>query len=186
VPEELMFQLYDRAGGVPRYVLQRPADLIQDIDPGDLKVEEVIQIALERIGEAIKQINNFNELMRCLTDNANFVQYSNRLIHRWPEVPSYKEHHVQWASIHIYNEVQKRLEDETWSKLLHKVQDRSNPSSARGIMFESYVLQLFKTGGHKFETRRLQNSKVRFCVSISDSNRDVILMGSCRIRMIES
>src|SRR5688572_14908659 len=78
VPEELLITLYDRAGGLPRYVLQRPAYLIAHLIRGrGLPTSEeqthIIRKALERVDETIAQITNFAELMRCLYENASYI-----------------------------------------------------------------------------------------------------------------
>ncbi|CAG8608911.1 7853_t:CDS:2 [Paraglomus occultum] len=140
IPQQLMLTLYDKAGGVPRYVLQRPTFLISQYNPNDPEnLAKIIATTLQRIYGAIQEVGDFERLVRCLSEDAKFIKFSNRLIHRWPTDLSYDGYHRAWASDYIYQSVEKKLNDEIWNKLYRQIQDQSNPFIARGIMFESYV-----------------------------------------------
>ncbi|CAG8737495.1 432_t:CDS:2, partial [Funneliformis caledonium] len=157
VPEDIMLALYDKAGGVPRYVFRRvESSLKYDLDPKTPEGKEmIIKKAFERVEFALLQVKNFDDLIACFTENAYFVQYSSRLVHRWPD-PSYNNYHLQWASRYIYDEIERRLEKQSWSFLLERIQMMRNYPNARGIMFEMYVIHLFRSSNDVYAMRKLQ------------------------------
>jgi hypothetical protein len=156
VPEDIMQALYFKAGGVPRYVFRRVEISLQyGLDPKTPEGKEtIIDQAFERVEQALLQVKDFNDLILCFTENAYFIQYSSRLVHRWAD-PSYNRYHLQWASRYIYDEIEKKLEKQSWSSLLEKIQTMKNYPSARGIMFEMYVIHLFRSSNDQFVMREL-------------------------------
>ncbi|CAG8611666.1 10636_t:CDS:2 [Ambispora gerdemannii] len=161
IPQDLMLDLSDEAGGVPRYVLRIPASIIRLKNP-NLEDQDMInmikQISLKRVKEALLEISDIRKLVQCFSENAQYVEFSSRLIHRWPDT-FYQERSLSWASGRIFDKIQKKLEDSRWGNLFLKIQDPDDPSSSRGIMFESHVLHLFKLGGQTFESRRLRENE---------------------------
>ncbi|CAI2180472.1 4112_t:CDS:2 [Funneliformis geosporum] len=159
VPEDIMLALYDKAGGVPRYVFRRvEISLKYNLDPKTPEGKEmIIKKAFERVEFALLQVKNFDDLIACFTENAYFIQYSSRLVHRWPD-PSYNDYHLQWASRYIYDEIERRLEKQSWSSLLERIQMMRNYPSARGIMFEMYVIHLFRSSNDQYAMRELRES----------------------------
>ncbi|RIA87807.1 hypothetical protein C1645_739830 [Glomus cerebriforme] len=92
VPEDLMMKLFDKTGGVPRYVLEMPGDLVkQHKTLSDEIIEEIVGKSIRRIEDAFLK--------------------------------------------------------------------NSRPSNAREIMFEIYVLNIFKHGGN-FEIKFLQETEI--------------------------
>ena len=185
MPQDLMLDLSDEAGGVPRYVLQIPASIIRQENPNfedqqavhnqDL-INMIKRKSLKRVEEALWAISDIRRLIQCFSENAQYVELNSRLIHRWPDT-FYREQSLSWASGRIFDKIQKRLEDSGWSNLFLKIQDPDDPSSSRGIMFESHVLHLFKLGGQKFELRRLRENEVKSCIIIFGNNREKINHG---------
>ncbi|CAG8666302.1 9605_t:CDS:2, partial [Scutellospora calospora] len=165
IPRDLMLDLSDEVGGVPRYVLQMPASIIRqenlnikDQPPTLNNLDTIKKRSLERVEEALSEISDFRKLIRCFSENTQYVEFSSRFIHRWPDT-FYREQSLSWASGCIFDKIQKKLEDSRWSNLFLKIQDPDDPFSSRGIMFESHVLHLFKLGGQKFESRRLRENE---------------------------
>ncbi|CAI2187451.1 8276_t:CDS:2, partial [Funneliformis geosporum] len=72
--------------------------------------------------------------------------------------PSYNNYHLQWASRYIYDEIERRLEKQSWSSLLERIQMMRNYSSARGIMFEMYVIHIFRSSNDQYAMRELPKS----------------------------
>ncbi|CAG8767147.1 1188_t:CDS:2, partial [Racocetra fulgida] len=66
------------------------------------------------------------------------------------------EHSLRWASSYIFNRIEQKLRDSRWDKLFLEIQNPDDPSSSRGIMFESLVLHLLKVGKQQFEIRCIQ------------------------------
>ncbi|CAG8540053.1 983_t:CDS:2, partial [Ambispora leptoticha] len=165
LPQDLMLELSDEAGGVPRYVLDMPASIIRQENP-NVKDQQTIlsnrneikKMSLERVEQALSEISDFRKLIQCFSENSQYVEFSSRLVHRWPDT-FYREQSLSWASGRIFDKIQKKLEDSRWNNLFLKIQDPDDPSSSRGIMFESHVLHLFKLGGQTFESRRLKENK---------------------------
>jgi len=112
---------------------------------------------LSRIENSILSIANFNEFLLCFTNKATYVKISSCIIHRWPD-SSYNYHSLHWASSYIYDKIMNKLEQNRWNKLLQKIQSLFDPSNARGILFETYVLSLFKHDDC-FETKCLEKNK---------------------------
>ncbi|PKK58328.1 hypothetical protein RhiirC2_763480 [Rhizophagus irregularis] len=165
VPKDLMLKLHDKVGGVPRYVLEMPRTLIKQ----NASEEVIMQRSLSRIDNSILNIANFNQLLECFTNRANYVKISSCIIHRWPD-PSYDydNHSLHWASNYIYEEIIVKLEQYRWDKLLQRIRNPFDPSNARGILFETYVLNLFKQNNN-FEIKCLQETK--------NEERDLQILG---------
>ncbi|GES95208.1 crinkler (CRN) family protein, putative [Rhizophagus clarus] len=155
VPKDLMLKLYDKAGGVPRYVLEMPKTQTKQNDSEEI----IIQKSLSRIKGSILSIANFNELLLCFTNKADYVKISSCIIHRWPDSSyDYDNHSLHWASNYIYEEIIVKLEQNRWDKLLQRIRNHFDPSNARGLLFETYVLNIFKQNDN-FEIRCLQETE---------------------------
>ncbi len=117
-----MLDIFDRAGGVLRYVLQHPARLIKKYKNLSDKViyDTIVNRSMECIEEAISKIKNFDDLLLCFTENASFVKISNQIVYRWPD-SSYEDHYFKWASSYIYRIIMKKLEKFRWDELLQKI-----------------------------------------------------------------
>ncbi|CAG8637334.1 7411_t:CDS:2, partial [Ambispora gerdemannii] len=133
VPKDIILNLYDKVGGVPRYVLRRADDALQCCkDPRMPDEKDIIKRALGRVATALQQVKNFDDLILCVTEDAYYIQYSSRLVHRWPD-PFYDSYYLQWASRYIYDNIQERLEKQSSNDLLERIQRMKNFPSARGI-----------------------------------------------------
>ena len=81
VPLDLMLDLSDETGGVPRYVLKKPADIIHQENP-NFKDQPVVlnnnnqsmikKRSLERVEEALSEISDFIKLIQCFSENAQY------------------------------------------------------------------------------------------------------------------
>ncbi|CAG8697716.1 3313_t:CDS:1, partial [Ambispora gerdemannii] len=133
VPKDIMLNLYDKVGGVPRYVLRRADDALQYCkDPKMPDEKDIIKRALGRVASALQRVKNFDDLILCVTEDAYYIQYSSYLVHRWPN-PSYDSYYLKWASRYIYDNIQERLEKQSSNDLLERIQRMKNFPSARGI-----------------------------------------------------
>ncbi|CAG8595080.1 46113_t:CDS:2 [Gigaspora margarita] len=102
VPVDIMVELYSKAGGVPRYVLQRAEESIKYSNPNTLEGrEKIVKYSLSR---------NFRNQKLCW--HFESINISNRLIHRWPNV-SYDDYYLGWASSFIFEKIRKN-----WSQCL--------------------------------------------------------------------
>ncbi|CAG8569550.1 10681_t:CDS:2 [Paraglomus brasilianum] len=111
VPEDIMQALYFKVGGVPGCIFWRVEISLQYFDPKTPEgKEKIIDKTFEHVKRAILQVNNFNDLMLCFTENAHFIQYSSCLVHRWAD-SSYDNYHLKWASRYINDEIEKKLEE---------------------------------------------------------------------------
>jgi hypothetical protein len=154
-PSDLMINLFEKAGGVPRYVLNvaakewRDAQNKQDYDIIESK-------ALERFYLAFKQVGNAIKLLQCLRGNARFKKYSNRLIHAWNADEDFREPFFDFATPYVFKRLQENVTEETARFVLYQLADQSfRKSTHRGKLFELYVLYLFRKGGLTFSTRKL-------------------------------
>jgi len=123
---------------VPRYVLQHVEDSKKDIigkekrKLDDKERKEVENIAYERVEIAILEIN----IIKCFKEDE--IKLSNRIIHRWPD-DTYRNY---------YHYVQERLEEKALDDCLQRIRNMRDSylASARGFLFECYVIHLFRTG----------------------------------------
>ncbi|GBC30449.2 hypothetical protein GLOIN_2v55951 [Rhizophagus irregularis DAOM 181602=DAOM 197198] len=151
-----MQELYYKAGGVPRYVFRRvEISLHYGSDPKiDVERQMIIYEAFERVQQALLLVEDFSGLLNCFTENAYFIQYSSRLVHRWAD-SSYIGFHLQWASRYIQDEIEKNLDKQSWKSLLEKIQTMKEYPAARGLMFEMFVIHLFRSCNEQFQMREL-------------------------------
>ncbi len=171
VPKEIVNSLYHKAGGIPRYVLQNVEISMRDLvgnnisKEGRLNAEEKEEIekqACERIELAILETDNFDKIIKCFTENEQNprVEISNRIIHRWTD-DTHRNYHYKWATPYVFEKIQEKLEETSWVDCLHKIRIMRSPyeASARGFLFECYVIHLFRTGNQKFEVRKLRGEE---------------------------
>ncbi|CAB4384342.1 unnamed protein product [Rhizophagus irregularis] len=156
VPQDIMQELYYKAGGVPRYVFRRvEISLHYGSDPKiDVERQMIIYEAFERVQQALLLVEDFSGLLNCFTENAYFIQYSSHLVHRWAD-SSYIGFHLQWASRYIQDEIEKNLDKQSWKSLLERIQTMKEYPAARGLMFELYVIHLFRSCNEQFQMREL-------------------------------
>nr|CAG8607904.1 10953_t:CDS:2 [Entrophospora candida] len=167
VPEKIVTNLFYRAGGVPRYVLQHVEASIREITEDDFgkdgrpnatEREEVESIAFGRIEMAISETDDFDKIIKCFNeDEKQHAEVSNRIIHRWPD-ETHCNYHFKWASPYVFDKIQEKLEKKAWDDCLDKIRAMrvSYLASAKGFLFECYVIHLFRTGGREFEIRKLE------------------------------
>ncbi|KAF0488607.1 rxlr effector candidate protein [Gigaspora margarita] len=130
VPVDLMIELYRKAGGVPRYTLQRVEEAMKYYDPETISVRiEIVITSFERVEDAILEVRNLLDIINFFTEKG----------------------HIK---------VTKKLEVRAWSDLLEQIRNYKAYPSACGIMLELYVIHLFITGDCHFETRKLEDLNV--------------------------
>ncbi|CAB4439794.1 unnamed protein product [Rhizophagus irregularis] len=123
-----MINLFHKAGGVLRYILQHVEISIQNViennigwkERPDIK-EMVEKEAYKRIELAISEIDDFNKIIKCFTKNEEtHVELSNHIVHRLPDKPLC-DYHYAWVSAYIFNRIQEKLEEKAWVDCLHKI-----------------------------------------------------------------
>src|SRR5581483_8477321 len=120
-------------------------------------MEMVEKEACKRIELDISEIDDFDKIIKCFTENEGTrVELSNRIVHRLPD-ETHCDYHYAWASAYVFDRIQERLEEKAWIDCLHKIRTMRDPymASARGFLFECYVIHLFRSGDQKFEVRKL-------------------------------
>ncbi|KAI8597375.1 hypothetical protein EDD21DRAFT_310905 [Dissophora ornata] len=136
VPEDIVEELYGKIGGVPRYVLEKPKDVL-NFDPSGTD-------------DAKK-----NAMMQCFEQGKESLRHSSRLLHRWP-TDDHGDFHLEWASAYIADEIGKSLQDVAWQQILDKLVG-VNVGAAKGPMFKLYVRHIFRKGGYDFQIRDLRD-----------------------------
>lgn len=153
VSKELMTNLYTKIGGVPGYVLQNPSiELARDKD--DITGAELA--ALARIDTAIDGVKDPAMLLDYVRQKKNSLEFSSRLLHRWPDEINPKKYYLRWASGYIQAEIIQRLRNQSWMELLKNLVMKDNDPSLRGRLFELYVIHIFRQGNQVFECKELQ------------------------------
>jgi hypothetical protein len=143
----LMKKLYDKIGGVPRYVLQKPTDSLF-LHPTRLDLAE--NQACCRIEEAIANVDNPTKYIECLTKAEEHLDISGRIFHRWP-TDEHRNFEYRWASPDIQKKMYDRLDLQSWRKVVESAVRNDAP----GVDYEAFVAHIFRKGGRTFETREL-------------------------------
>ncbi|KAF9926042.1 hypothetical protein BGZ65_007461 [Modicella reniformis] len=170
ITSDFMSELYSSIGGVPRYVLQKPRAVLigalndkdkhKDNDnDGAMKIEndikvEAKEVAYSRVKVALENIKAPQKMMQCFEEGKDSLEYSSRLLHRWPLDGEHSTFHLEWASAHIADEVGKVLEDNVWKDILRRLTNNSN--CPKGAMFELYVRRIMRKGDCEFHLKDLQ------------------------------
>ncbi|KAG0280680.1 hypothetical protein BGZ96_001467 [Linnemannia gamsii] len=154
VPLEAVEELYLKIGGVPRYVLEMPMTAL-DRRPDDLQRAKAK--ALERLVKALHKVNDPVTLMHFFSQGRDTLEFSSRLIHRWP-TGDHENFLLRWASTYVAGEVAELLTQDSCTQMLKTLIKDPN-GSASGIMFEAYVLRTFREGGHTFELKDLETGQ---------------------------
>ncbi|KAK5829403.1 hypothetical protein F5H01DRAFT_330146 [Linnemannia elongata] len=155
VTKEFMEELYDLVGGVPRYVLEKPKDVLS-LAPDDYVGAK--KRAYERVRLALDPIKDPLRMMQCFRQGRDSLEYSSRLLHRWPS-DDHQDFHLEWASAHVAEEVSKSLHDAAWKSILKSLVDDTD-GAARGVMFETYVRHIFRKGGCEFQAKDLRDGTI--------------------------
>src|SRR6185369_13058254 len=92
--KNLMKEIYDRVGGVPRYVLQVAEEMSEKIAKKDNSVDShsvIISYVFQHIEQAINELQEPIKLLQCMSENSTYVSYSSRLLHLWPLDETYRK-----------------------------------------------------------------------------------------------
>ncbi|KAF9345378.1 hypothetical protein BGX34_004809 [Mortierella sp. NVP85] len=156
IPEEVVVELYSKIGGVPRYVLKWARQGLTRY-PEDL--EKVKSEACERLEQAIKLVDDPVKLMQCFSQAGESLEFSSRLLHRWPNDDDHRSYRLEWASTHVLEKITASVSQDAWNQVLEQL-IKGNKGSDYGVMFEAYVLRTFRQGGKTFEIRDLGTREV--------------------------
>ncbi|CAG8493255.1 1859_t:CDS:2 [Acaulospora morrowiae] len=106
---------------------------------------EVKKMSLERVKQALSEIRDFRKLIRCFSENENILNSAITLFIGGLTLST--ENNLSHVPLVVFLiKSKKKLEDSRWNDLFLKIQYPGDPSSSRGIMFESHILHLFKLG----------------------------------------
>ncbi|KAG0339132.1 hypothetical protein BG000_002769 [Podila horticola] len=152
VPPEMMRELYSEIGGVPRYVLEIPMRELK-LNPNGLDLAKAS--ARYYLEQALNNIMDPITMMQYFVQGKKTLEFSGRLIHRWPSDDEHRQFRLEWASANIARRVSELLTEEACTKILKQL-IIDPEGSASGIMFEAYVLRTFRTGGHTFDFKDLE------------------------------
>ncbi|KAF9315612.1 hypothetical protein BG006_003722, partial [Podila minutissima] len=119
---------------------------------GDAKITACLHV-----DNALKGVTDPITLMRYFAQGKETLEFSSRLIHRWPSHDR-SGFRLGWASSSIATKVSSMLTDGACGVMLKKLIEDPD-GSASGIMFEAYVLRTFREGGHTFELKDLQTGE---------------------------
>ncbi|KAF9368438.1 hypothetical protein BGX21_006583 [Mortierella sp. AD011] len=114
VDYNFMEVLYFRMGGVPRYVLQTPADILSNDENA---VEAAEKAACSRVNEAIETVEDAAKLLQCFAQGMESKEFSGRILHRWPTA-DHNSFYLDWASPSVKTQIVEKLKDQAWKKVL--------------------------------------------------------------------
>ncbi|KAF9316071.1 hypothetical protein BG003_002377 [Podila horticola] len=152
VPPEMMRELHSEIGGVPRYVLEIPMRESK-LNPNGLDLAKAS--ARYYLEQALNNIMDPITMMQYFVQGKETLEFSGRLVHRWPSDDEHRQFRLEWASANIARRVGELLTEEACTKILKQL-IIDPEGSASGIMFEAYVLRTFRTGGHTFDLKDLE------------------------------
>ncbi|KAG9319595.1 hypothetical protein KVV02_003139 [Mortierella alpina] len=92
-----------KLGGVPRYVLEKPWSVLKymprdSIDNDREKLTKVAKkSAIQRVDEALDSVKDPMVLLQYFAQGREALEFSNRLLHRWPSNEDHDEYRLEWA-----------------------------------------------------------------------------------------
>jgi hypothetical protein len=115
--------------------------------------------AREHLGQALDNVKDKVKLMQYFAQGRDTLEFSGRLIHRWPSDEEHSEFRLEWASAYVARKVSEKMTENAYVEVLKQLV--ADPEgSASGIMFEAYVLRIFREGGHIFELKDLETEEI--------------------------
>ncbi|KAG0060478.1 hypothetical protein BGZ92_006698, partial [Podila epicladia] len=127
------------------------------LNPHDVKGAE--ESALKRLEQAFNNVKNPIDMMQYFSQGKDTLEFSSRLIHRWPSDDKHSKFRLEWASAYVAEKVCDLLTEDAYREILKDLV-KDPGGSASGVMFEVYVLRIFREGGHTFELKDLKNGKL--------------------------
>ncbi|KAG0053356.1 hypothetical protein BGZ83_001250 [Gryganskiella cystojenkinii] len=156
VPLELMEELYSEIGGVPRYVLEWPRQVMGRC-PNDLKVAK--DTAHRHLNQALGYASDPTEMMRYCLQTGETLDASGHLIHLWPNDEKHSFPRLEWASPYVAKKVSSLLTEEVCNRMFWYL-SVGPEESANKIMFQAYALHTLRKRGHTFELKDLDTGEL--------------------------
>ncbi|ORY96028.1 hypothetical protein BCR41DRAFT_402185 [Lobosporangium transversale] len=154
VSEAFLEELFYDLGGVPRQVLQCPADVLSK---NQKHTERARKSAFQCVNDAIGVTwlpSNLSDLFR-EGDEAGSC-----LLHRVP-TSDHLDFHLVWASPYVRSRIIMKLRDQTWIDVLKRLV-KVGSEIEKGPSFELYVHYLIRCGGLRFPFKDLQSDETGF------------------------
>ncbi|KAF9083319.1 hypothetical protein BGX29_003223, partial [Mortierella sp. GBA35] len=111
--------------------------------------------AIQRVDEALDSVKDPMALLQYFAQGRKTLEFSSRLLHRWPSNEDHNEYRLEWASASIRDKVADQLKDDALRKIMRKLLDKPDGSASR-LMFEAYVLRAFREGGYSFALKDIK------------------------------
>ncbi|CAG8631314.1 442_t:CDS:2, partial [Cetraspora pellucida] len=93
VPIDIMMELYNKAGGIPRYIFQRMEEAMKYHDPKTiLGKEEILRLSFKRISDAILEISDFSDILK-------FFNEKTEKAHAWDDLLEKIQTHKSYPSV---------------------------------------------------------------------------------------
>jgi len=127
---------------------------VEDMKESDVEDKAEMRAYL-RIKEAVDFVQEPHKLLECF---ANALQFSGRILHRWPNT-AHDDYCLKWGSEHIKDEIVKCLKSRSWAVLLQSLVHGGQEIS-KGLLFELYIHHIFRKGGFSFEIKALEDEEV--------------------------
>lgn len=90
--------------------------------------------AIQRVDEALDSVKDPMVLLQYLAQVRETLEFSSRLLHRWPSNEDHDEYRLEWASASIRDKVADQLKDDALRKIMRKLLDKPH-GSASGLIF---------------------------------------------------
>ena len=161
LPEPIVKSLYEKIGGVPRYVLKIPALCEGMVESG------IIDQAFRRVKEALDMVKSVGDYLRMISSRKDFNKLSNSLIHRWPSQDNPSSFTLKWASTYIEEQLLEQLPGEARHDVLRYLISNKSPL---GDSFEAFVTYNFRKGDIIYPTKGLFKGGVPEMLTIAKLN----------------
>src|SRR5690554_1335939 len=112
-------------------------------------LEDVIERSSERLVHVLDNVYDPVMMMQLFAQGKEWLDFSSHLVHRWP-VENHRTFRLEWVSTYVAEKVADLLNQNSCTQILEML-IKMPDESAGGIIFEAYVLRIFREGGHTFE-----------------------------------
>ncbi|KAI1311275.1 hypothetical protein EDD11_003521 [Mortierella claussenii] len=100
------------------------------------------------------------ELMQLFAQGKDSLEFSSRLVHRWP-VGDHRSFRLEWASTYVIERIADLLDQDSCTQMLEMLINKPK-GGASNIIFEAYIMRTFRKGGHSFVIKDLETGQLDY------------------------
>ena len=136
--EDVVSELFDKAGGVPRSILLKPS---REKEP-----KTAVEAGLEDIEDALRHVRDPAKIYLCFMEEKETIQFSSQLMHLVPGSWDYlfANSRRRWASRYVLAKFSKSLGNQSIGYLKSSIASR-HTLNPQGFQFECLVVGMFQS-----------------------------------------